>query len=155
MVAYFNQKWNTFQKLFNYFSPLFLVWSVDPTIVLKKNNKKKILTSKMMLRKPQIHSFFLTALTAQTAPTKEFMFQNVAYWPTVYRTGTKTTFCEFLFFFFYYFQKGTEGSKGPFCAEVHTLINCIVKNWTDLELHAIWKIAHLPAQSLWSFWVPK
>ena len=46
----------------------------------------------MMLRKPQIHSFFLTALTAQTAPTKEFMFQNVAYWPTVYRTGGQSVY---------------------------------------------------------------
>ena len=67
----------------------------------------------------------------------------------VFGTNTNTTFCEFLFFLL--FSKGTEGSKGPFCAEVHTLINCIVKNWTDLELHAIWKIAHLPAQSLWRF----
>ena len=25
--------------------------------------------------------------TAQMAQTEEFMFQNVAYWPTVYRTG--------------------------------------------------------------------
>ena len=44
-----------------------------------------------MLRKTQIHFFFLTALTAQTAQTaqtEEFMFQNVAYRPTVYRTGT-------------------------------------------------------------------
>ena len=31
--------------------------------------------------------FSLTALTAQKAQTEEFMFQNVAYWPTVYRTG--------------------------------------------------------------------
>jgi hypothetical protein len=31
--------------------------------------------------------FSLTALTAQTAQTEEFMFQNVAYWPTVYKTG--------------------------------------------------------------------
>ena len=31
--------------------------------------------------------FFLTASSAQTAQTEEFMFQNVAYWPTVYRTG--------------------------------------------------------------------
>ena len=34
-----------------------------------------------LLRIPQIHFFFLTA------QTEEFMFQNVAYWPTVYRTG--------------------------------------------------------------------
>ena len=31
--------------------------------------------------------FFLTASTAQIAQTGEFMFQNVAYRPTVYRTG--------------------------------------------------------------------
>ena len=37
-----------------------------------------------MLRKTQIHFFFLAA---QTAQTEEFMFQNVAYRPTVYRTG--------------------------------------------------------------------
>ena len=37
-----------------------------------------------MLRIPQIHFFPLTALTAQTAQTEEFMFQNVAYWLTVY-----------------------------------------------------------------------
>ena len=32
-------------------------------------------------------TFFLTASTAQMALTEEFMFQNVAYRPTVYRTG--------------------------------------------------------------------
>ena len=31
--------------------------------------------------------FFLTAWAAQTAQTEEFMFQNVAYRPTVYKTG--------------------------------------------------------------------
>ena len=40
-----------------------------------------------MLRKTQIHFFFLTARAAQTAQTEEFMFQIVAYRPTVYRTG--------------------------------------------------------------------
>ena len=47
------------------------------------------------LKKPpsnvaQINSnpfFFLTNLTAKTAQTEEFMLQNVAYRPTVYRTG--------------------------------------------------------------------
>ena len=41
-----------------------------------KNHPQKL------LRIPQIHFFFLTALTDQTAQTEEFMFQNVAYWPT-------------------------------------------------------------------------
>ena len=34
-------------------------------------------------------TFFLTASSAQTAQTENFMFQNVAYRPTVYRTGSK------------------------------------------------------------------
>ena len=33
----------------------------------------------MLLRKPQIPIFSLTALTAQMAQKEEFMFQNVAY----------------------------------------------------------------------------
>ena len=37
-------------------------------------------------------TFFLTALTAQTAQTEEFLFQNVAYWltKTIYRTIYRT-----------------------------------------------------------------
>ena len=49
-----------------------------------KNHPQKL------LRIPQIHFFPLTASTAQMAQTEEIMFQNVAYWPTVYRTGNKT-----------------------------------------------------------------
>ena len=49
-----------------------------------KNHPQKL------LRIPQIHFFSLTASTAQMAQTEEFMFQNVAYWPTVYRTGDRT-----------------------------------------------------------------
>ena len=52
-----------------------------------KNHPKKL------LRIPQIHFFSLTASTAQMAQTDEFMFQNVAYWPTVYRTGIKILTC--------------------------------------------------------------
>ena len=44
-------------------------------------------TLKKLLRKTQIHFFPLNALTAQTAQAEEFMLQNVAYRPTVYRTG--------------------------------------------------------------------
>ena len=40
-----------------------------------------------LLRKPQIQSFYLTAWAAQTTQREEFMFQNVAFRPTVYRTG--------------------------------------------------------------------
>ena len=42
-----------------------------------------------LLRNTQIHFFFLTASTAQMAQTEEFMFQNVAYGPTVYKTGVQ------------------------------------------------------------------
>ena len=35
--------------------------------------------------------FSLTALTAQKAQTEEFMFKNVAYRPTVYKTGEITS----------------------------------------------------------------
>ena len=70
------------------------LFSADATIFKKKlsfflptknwkNHPQKL------LRKTQIHSFFLTA---QTTQTEEFMFQNVAYRPIVYRTGEKT-FC--------------------------------------------------------------
>jgi hypothetical protein len=59
-----------------------------------KEFKKKILPQKSwknhpqkLLRKTQIHFFSPTASTAQMAQTEEFMFQNVAYRPTVYRTG--------------------------------------------------------------------
>ena len=54
-----------------------------PTKSRKKHPQK-------LLRKPQIHFFSLlswAAQTTQTAQTQEFMFQNVAYRPTVYRTG--------------------------------------------------------------------
>ena len=46
-----------------------------------------------MLRITQIHFFFLTA---QTAQAEEFMLQNVAYRPTVYRTGMTTDFVRFM-----------------------------------------------------------
>ena len=49
-----------------------------------KNHPQKL------LRKTQIHFFFLTASTAQMAQTEEFMFQIVACRPTVYKTGIKT-----------------------------------------------------------------
>ena len=35
--------------------------------------------------------FFLTAWAAQMAQREEFMFQNVAYRPTVYKTGCRAT----------------------------------------------------------------
>ena len=62
-----------------------------------KNFQKKILPSKSwknhpqkLVRKTQIHFFPLTASTAQMAQKEEFMFQNVAFRPTVYRTGLWT-----------------------------------------------------------------
>ena len=56
--------------------------------------KKKIFAHKKLKKPPsklaQKNSnplFFLTASSAQMAQTEEFMFQNLAYRPTVYRTG--------------------------------------------------------------------
>ena len=46
-----------------------------------KNHPQKL------LRKTQIHFSFLTAWAAQTAQREEFMFQNAAYRPTIYKTG--------------------------------------------------------------------
>ena len=45
-----------------------------------------------LVRKTQIHFFFLTANTAQMAQTEEIMFQNVAYRPTAYRTGVESKY---------------------------------------------------------------
>ena len=68
------------------------LFSADATIFSKKN---KICFGLQKVEKPpskdaQKNSnpfFLLTASSAQTAQTEEFMFQNVAYRPTVYRTG--------------------------------------------------------------------
>ena len=51
------------------------------TTISLKNHPQKL------LRIPQIHFFPLLPWAAKTAPTEEFVFQNVAYRPTVYRTG--------------------------------------------------------------------
>ena len=60
-----------------------------------KNHPQKL------LRKTHIRLFFLTAWAAQTVQIEEFMFQNVAYRPTVYRTGvTAKRKLERLFNFF-------------------------------------------------------
>ena len=45
--------------------------------------------------------FFLTALAAQTTQTEEFMFQNVAYRPTVYRTGVWAAYMSEAIWIFY------------------------------------------------------
>ena len=44
-------------------------------------------------------SFFLIALAAKTAQIKECMFQNVAYRPTVYKTGDAMQWGKVLFTF--------------------------------------------------------
>ena len=47
------------------------------------------------IKKSKSTFFFLTASTAQMAQTEEFMFQIVAYRPTVYKTGLlKFSFSE-------------------------------------------------------------
>ena len=62
--------------------------------VFKKNHffalKKLKKTPSKVAQKNSNPLFFLTASsaqTAQTAQTEEFMFQNVAYRPTAYKTG--------------------------------------------------------------------
>ena len=68
------------------------LFNVDAKI-FKKGSSFFLLTKswknhpQKLLRIPQMHFFFLTALTTQTAQTEEFLFQNVAYWLTVYWTG--------------------------------------------------------------------
>ena len=69
-----------------------IIW---PLQYLKKNKffcpqKLKKKHPQKLLRKTQIHFFPLTAWAAQTAKTEEFMFQNVAYRPTVYKTWGTT-----------------------------------------------------------------
>ena len=51
-----------------------------------------------LILKPIKSTAALPGQTTKTALTEEFMFQNVAYWPTVYRTGifSKNTKLEFL-----------------------------------------------------------
>ena len=68
-----------FQKRFNFF---FCPQKVEKTTLKSCSEKLK-------------STFFsLTASSAQTAQTEEFMFQNVAYRPTVYRTGVSGQLCE-------------------------------------------------------------
>ena len=68
------------------------LFSADPTIVLKIFKmlfwppKVEKTTLKIFAEFLRSTFFSSTALTAQMAQT-EFKFQNVAYWPTVYRTG--------------------------------------------------------------------
>ena len=68
-----------FSAVARIFLLIFLFFS--PQKVKKKHPKK-------LHRNTQIYLFSLTAWASQTAKTKGFMFQNVAYKPTVYRTGT-------------------------------------------------------------------
>ena len=60
------------------------LFSADATIFSKKAHKNH---PQKLLRKTQIHFFSLLPWAAQMAQTEEFMFQIVAYRPTVYRTG--------------------------------------------------------------------
>ena len=76
-----------------------LFFNADAKIFLRKIKKTKILPTKSwknhpqkLLRILQIHFFFLTALTAQTAQIEVFLFQNVVYWLTVYRSGREVGF---------------------------------------------------------------
>ena len=70
------------------------LFSADATTFKKKlvffcPQKVEKYTLKSCSEKLKSTFFPLTASSAQMAQTEEFMFQNVAYRPTVYRTGTK------------------------------------------------------------------
>ena len=62
----------------------------DATIFLKKFQlfllTKCWKNTQKLLKKTQIHYLLLTAWATQMAQTREIMFQNVAYTPTVYKT---------------------------------------------------------------------
>ena len=91
----------TIQRIQNYFFRIF--WKKNHFILcnflvrtlqyLKKNSKfflprkSWIKYTQKLLRKSHTHFFPLTAWAAQTVQTEKFMIQNVAYKPTVYRTG--------------------------------------------------------------------
>ena len=63
------------------------LFSGDAKIFFAHKKLKKSLSK--VAQKNSNPLFSLTALTAKTAQTEEFMFQNVAYRPTVYRTGVR------------------------------------------------------------------
>ena len=65
-----------FQFYFNHF------FSADATIFLDMLKKK----TQMQVRNTQFFSSLLLAWAAQMAQTEIFMFQNMAYGPTVYKT---------------------------------------------------------------------
>ena len=73
------------------------LFSADATILERKyiffvHKKLKKPPSKVAQKNSNLIFFSLTAWaaqTTQTAQTEEFMFQIVAYRPTVYRTGVK------------------------------------------------------------------
>ena len=62
------------------------LFSADTTMFLNVFWPKKV--EKMPSIVAQKHSIFFSPIAAQTAQTEEFIFQNVAYRATVYRTGT-------------------------------------------------------------------
>ena len=69
------------------------LFSADATIFSKKKfcpQKVEKTTLKSCSEKLKSTFFSLLPWAAQTAQTEEFMFQIVAYRPTVYRTGATT-----------------------------------------------------------------
>ena len=74
------------------------LFSADTTIFLKNFHvffcpqKVEKTTLKVAQKNSNPLFFSLLPWAAQTAQTEEFMFQNVAYRPTVYRTGAVCNF---------------------------------------------------------------
>ena len=71
-------------------SPIYRAWCCEIFTLLWTGQSKVNILQKPRSKVAQNSSnplFFLTALTAHTVQTEEFLFQNVAYRLTVYRTG--------------------------------------------------------------------
>ena len=79
-----------------------------------------------MLRKTQISFFFLTAWAAETVQTEEFIFQNVAYRPTVYKTGGQSNKC----------QNKMDIGHGVSIKVVYEKYFYEIRSWSDLEFLA-------------------
>ena len=84
-----------------------------------KNHPKKL------LRKTQIHFFFLTVWAAKTTQTEEFMLQNVISRPTVYRTGVLSDIWE---------QHSPGSNPGSGIRATSRDESCAVKNGRDEKI---------------------
>ena len=98
--------------------------------------------------------FSLTASTAQMAQTEEIIFQNVAYWPTVYRTGDKVkNFCDHCMILWE--MAGDLLTSRSFWPPPHPLGLTEAGAYPQLPTQPkfFWSFSNLYSNLLWSFWV--